>query len=314
MKFSAYMFIRNGIRAGYTFMEALENVLPFVDEFFILEGNSDDGTREALEAFARLHPKVRVESRTPAYMAAPKDEKGLLLGSAFEEARQKCDGDWLIQVQADTVFHPITVLASRYFLERGNNAVKYDAIEVLRHQYRWNWQDMYRKDRLALIFKKAAGKVAGDAINVAVAGKISRALAPLFEKYPVADNAWVFFENLAGKMEGCFEIFAVPEEQEKKGGFPWYDKATGRSFKADLAAYRQNGSLPPFWLETASPFKNALPQNLWDLFGAKKYKIADRFKSAGAISGPTVPETIQLLLEAESLMGKSWNNFWGLWK
>ena len=174
MKFSAYMFIRNGIHAGYTFMEAIENVLPFVDEFFILEGNSDDGTREALEAFAKLHPRVRIESKTPAYMGAPEDEKGLLLGTAFDEARQKCAGDWLIQVQADTVFHPITVLAARYFLEKGNNAVKYDAIEILRHQYRWNWQDMYRKDRLALIFKKSTGKVFGDAINVTVGGRISR--------------------------------------------------------------------------------------------------------------------------------------------
>ena len=65
MKFSAYVFIRNGIRASYTFVEAIENVLPFVDEFFILEGNSDDGTREALEAFAKLYPKVRIESKTP---------------------------------------------------------------------------------------------------------------------------------------------------------------------------------------------------------------------------------------------------------
>src|SRR3990167_2812261 len=114
MKFSAYMLIRNGIRAGYTFMEAIENVLPFVDEFFILEGNSDDGTREALETFSKLHPQVIVESKTPAYVGAPKDEKGLLLGTAFDDARRKCAGDWLIQVQADTVFHPITVLAARY--------------------------------------------------------------------------------------------------------------------------------------------------------------------------------------------------------
>ena len=303
------MFIRNGIRAGYTFMEAIENVLPFVDEFFILEGNSDDGTREALEAFAKLHPKVRIESNTPAYVGAPKDEKGLLLGTAFDEARRKCAGDWLIQVQADTVFHPITVLSARYFLERGNNAVKYDAIEILRYQYRWNWQDMYRKDRLALIFKKSAGKVSGDAINVVVNGRISRALSTLFERFPVADNAWVFFENIIGKMEGCFEIFSVPEEQKKIGGFPWYDKATGRSFTADITAYRQNGSLPSFWLEMTSPFKDALPKNLWGLFGAAKYSIARRFNDSGGILQPSALEILKMLVDAESFTRSPWERF-----
>jgi len=305
------MFIRNGIRAGYTFMEAIENVLPFVDEFFILEGNSDDGTREALEAFAKLHPKVRIESNTPAYVGAPKDEKGLLLGTAFDEARRKCAGDWLIQVQADTVFHPITVLATRYFLERGNNAVKYDAIEILRHQYRWNWQDMYREDRLALIFKKSAGKVFGDAINVAVNGRISRALAPLFERFPAADNAWVFFENIIGKMEGCFEIWSTLEENVRAGNPNWYDSATGRNFRVDMNDYRQNGVLPPFWLEMTSPFKDALPKNLWALFGATKYNIAGRFNKGDGIFQPSAPEILKILVEAGNFTRSPWKRFLG---
>lgn len=309
MKFSAYMFIRNGIRAGYTFMEAIENVLPFVDEFFVLEGNSDDGTREALEAFSKLHPKVIVESKTPAYVGAPKDEKGLLLGTAFDEARQKCAGDWLIQVQADTVFHPITVLAARYFLERGNNAVKYDAIEILRHQYRWNWQDMYRKDRLALIFKKSAGKVSGDAINVAVNGRISRELSTLFERFPAADNAWVFFENIIGKIEGCFEIWGSLEENVREGNSNWYNSATGRNFRADMDAYRQNGVPPPLWLEKTSPFKDALPKNLWELFGATKYNIARRFNDAGGIFQPSAQEILKILVEAGSFSRSPWKRF-----
>jgi len=297
------MFIRNGIRAGYTFMEAIENVLPFVDEFFILEGNSDDGTREVLEAFSKLHPKVRTESKTPAYVGAPKDEKGLLLGTAFDEARQKCAGDWLIQVQADTVFHPITVLAARYFLERGNSAVKYDAIEILRHQYRWNWQDMYRKDRLALIFNKSAGKVFGDAINVTVDGRISRELVPLFERFPVADNAWVFFEIIIGKIEGCSEIWAMPSDNTD---FDWYNKETGRIFKEDLDAYRRTGALPPFWLKTTSPFINKLPENLWCLTGAIKYEIHERFKSQLGLYQPSTADIIKMLLEAEKLKFSPW--------
>lgn len=305
------MFIRNGIRAGYTFMEAIENVLPFVDEFFVLEGNSDDGTREALEALAKMIPKVRIESKTPAYVDAPKDEKGLLLGTAFDEARQKCAGDWLIQVQADTVFHPITILAARFFLSRGNNAVKYDAIEILRHQYRWNWQEMYRQDRLNLIFKKTCTKVIGDAIDVAVNGRIARTLAPLFVRFPAADNAWIFFENILGKIDGCSEIWAMPSDNTD---FDWYNKETGRIFKEDLDAYRRTGALPPFWLKMTSPFKNALPENLLCLIGAKKYEIAGRFNDGNSIFQPSAPEILKMLVEAESFMQSPWERFWKVLK
>ena len=298
MKFSAYMFIRNGLRGGYTFMEAIENVLPFVDEFFILEGKSDDGTLEALESLAKLNPKIKIESKLPAYVAAPKDERGVLLGAAFEEARQKCDGDWLIQVQADTVFHPITMLAVRDFLAREGDNWGYDAIEIVRNQYRWNWQEMYREDHLALLFRKTAGKVVGDALNVRISGKISGRFVPLFKKFPLADNAWVFFDNLSGKQEGCREIWATPENHGKGRDFPWYDKATGRSFATDLAAYLQNGELPPFWREKTSPFKDSLPENLSGLFGLKRYAVGERFKKSGGIYEPSATDMLKMRAEA----------------
>jgi hypothetical protein len=298
MKFSAYMFIRNGIRGGYTFMEAIENILPFVDEFFILEGKSDDGTLEALESLAKFNRKIRIESKTPAYLNAPKDKKGLLLGAVFEEARQKCDGDWLIQVQADTVFHPTTVLVVRDFLMRKGADWKYDAIEIVRRQYRWNWQEMYREDHLALIFRKTSGKVFGDALNVKINGKISGRFVPLFKKFPLADNAWIFFENLAGKQIGCREIWAIPENFGKGSDFPWYDKATGRNFGADLDAYRQKGELPPLWLKNISPFKDSLPSNLAGLVGLKGYAVDERFGKSGGIYEPSAVDTRKMLSEA----------------
>lgn len=294
MKISAYMFIRNGIRAGYTFLEAVENVMPFVDEFFILDGQSDDGTLEALRGLAKLNGKLRVESSVPEYVGATKDAKGLLLGAAFEEARQNCDGDWLIQVQADTVFHPVTLLAVREFLLKEGPGWSYDAIEVFRRQYRWNWQEMYREDRLALIFRKAAGRVAGDALNVKIEGKISGRFVRLFERFPLADNAWVFFENLAGKQAGCREIWDTPENHGKGAEFPWYDKATGRSFSADLAAYAQKGELPPFWLKRESPFKADLPYNLAGLVGLKKYIPHPRFSEPGGLYAPSERELNEL--------------------
>ncbi len=295
MKFSAYMFIRNGIRAGYTFMEAIENVLPFVDEFFVLEGKSDDGTLEALELFAKWNPKIRIESKLPQYIEAEKDDSGIMLRDAFDEARQKCDGDWLVQVQADTVFHPITVLAARYFLSQENNAEKYDAIKTIRHQYRWNWQEMYRIDYLNLIFKKTSGSVVRDAIDIGVKGKVSKKLLPLFSKFPVSDNAWVFLENIMGKVEGCFEIWPSQQGNVASKDFSWYNDVSGRSFKDDLRLYNEKGVLPPFWKIKTSKFINVLPGNLCDLIGKTRYEINQKFANKQGIYNPQLIELLEMI-------------------
>jgi hypothetical protein len=313
MKFSAYMFIRNGIRAGYTFMEAIENVLPFVDEFFILEGQSNDGTLEALELFSKWNPKIIIESKLPQYVQADKDEKGLLLGTAFEEARRKCDGDWLVQVQADTVFHPITILAARYFLMQLKNAEKYDAIKVLRYQYRWNWQEMYRKDYLNLIFKKSSGVVFGDAIDVEVKGKISKKLLSLFKHFPIADNAWIFWENIMGKIKGCYEIWESHDENIKSMDFAWYNDATGRSFKEDLKTYSETGSPPPFWQTKTIPFKNMLPENLWVLIGKCRYEIAPRFMNKDEVYHSILNDLLVMINRINSIISPI-GQFMKIWK
>jgi len=216
----------------------------------------------------------------------------------FDEAREECRGDWLVQVQADTVFHPVTVLAARRFLEKGNNAAKFDSVKALRHQYRWNWQDHYRTDYLNLIFRKAAGKVYHDAIDVFVEGRLSQALCPLFRRYPVADSAWVFFENLLGKITGCLEIWESSELEEnlKNQDFRWYNKATGRSFKDDLAAYREKGLLPAAFQAGGSPYADILPRNLLPLVGKKRYEVAPRFKDPDGIYRPG-PEELQAMAE-----------------
>jgi hypothetical protein len=307
------MFIRNGIRAGYTFLEAIENVLPFVDEFYILDGQSDDGTFEVLESLVKYNSKIVIESKLPKYLQAEKDETGRLLGAAFEDARQNCNGDWLIQVQADTVFHPITILAARYFLSQGRNGDKYDGIRVLRHQYRWNWQEMYRKDVLNLIFKKSSGVVFGDALDVEVKGKISKKLLPLFKHFPVADNAWIFWENIMGKIEGCYEIWHAHDENIKKKDFAWYNKATGRSFKEDLQNYYQNGTLPPFWQTNASHYKSILPENLYSLFGKKKYEIAPRFMNSNGLYSPASDELVSMMIRINRVLSPI-KGFLSLWK
>lgn len=100
MKISGLSFIRNGISLGYPFVEAIRSVLPVVDEMVIVVGDSDDGSREAVEAIndARIriidsvwHPRIWPK----ASVLAQQTNLGLM----------HCTGDWVVYVQGNELFH-----------------------------------------------------------------------------------------------------------------------------------------------------------------------------------------------------------------
>jgi hypothetical protein len=49
MTITAFSYVRNGIQMGYPFLESIQSVLPNVDEFVVVVGDSTDGTVEAIE-------------------------------------------------------------------------------------------------------------------------------------------------------------------------------------------------------------------------------------------------------------------------
>jgi hypothetical protein len=161
---------------------------------------------------------------------------------------------------------------------------------------------MYRNDYLNLIFKKSSGKVFGDAIDIEIKGKSSKNLLPLFNVFPATDNAWIFFENLMGKIESSSEIWNFHDDNISNKDFSWYNKGTGRSFNNDLKAYSEKGVLPPFWQTRTSPFQNKLPHNLWNLVGNTIYKIDARFGDPKRIYNPDLSGILGMIKEANVLM------------
>lgn len=97
---SGLSFIRNGVRLGYPFVEAIQSALPLCDEFIVVVGDSDDGTREQIEAMG--DPRIKIvdtvwSSRTtpPQAVLAQQTNAGLM----------QCQGDWVVYVQGNEVFH-----------------------------------------------------------------------------------------------------------------------------------------------------------------------------------------------------------------
>jgi hypothetical protein len=97
-----FSVIRNGITNGYPFVEAYGSWLGRADRIHVLDGESDDGTREVLDAIAAVDDSFVVDSAP-----WPRSTTG---GSAIAQltnvalARARTDARRLMYVQADEIY------------------------------------------------------------------------------------------------------------------------------------------------------------------------------------------------------------------
>ena len=93
------MVIRNGIELGYPFIEAITSVLPICDEMLVSDGQSTDGTYEALMKYFGKTDKVKIY----------RDEwdkssfKGSAIRNALNRVRNRCTGDYILEVDANEI-------------------------------------------------------------------------------------------------------------------------------------------------------------------------------------------------------------------
>ena len=102
MRISGFSFVRNGIKLYYPITEAIKSVLPICDEFVVAvgKGDEDDTTRDQIAAIN--DPKIRIidtEWEEKFY------QKGIINSIQTDIAKNNCNGDWLLYLQADEVIH-----------------------------------------------------------------------------------------------------------------------------------------------------------------------------------------------------------------
>jgi hypothetical protein len=113
---TVFSIVRNGIANGYPFVEAYGSWLRDADRVVIVDGESDDGTTDALEELAAVASHVEVVSRP-----WPRTETGgvaiaELTQAALELARPGASR--LVYVQADEIFTP----AQRTLMRDGSSS------------------------------------------------------------------------------------------------------------------------------------------------------------------------------------------------
>jgi glycosyltransferase involved in cell wall biosynthesis len=97
---SGFTFIRNGVELGFPFEASIRSLLPLVDEFVVVVGQSNDDT------LARIHaidsPKIRViETIWNERMA----DRGFVYAQQKMIAQYACTGDWAFYLEGDEVVH-----------------------------------------------------------------------------------------------------------------------------------------------------------------------------------------------------------------
>lgn len=102
MKVSAFTYVRNGLRFDYPFIEAIKSVLPLVDEFIVVIGDSTDGTREAVEAIHDQRIRIVDTIWDPNMLSG-----GLVFAQQSNIGLDNIskDSDWVFHIQADELIH-----------------------------------------------------------------------------------------------------------------------------------------------------------------------------------------------------------------
>ncbi|TAH43276.1 MAG: glycosyltransferase family 2 protein [Bacteroidetes bacterium] len=102
MKVTGFTFIRNAIRFDYPVVEAITSVLPLCDEFIVLVGNSDDGTKKLIQEI----PSTKIKIHESVWNDELR-EGGKVLAEETNKAMQliSSDTDWCFYIQADEVLH-----------------------------------------------------------------------------------------------------------------------------------------------------------------------------------------------------------------
>ena len=93
------MVVKDAIKQGYPFVEAIASALPICDEFLVSDGYSSDGTFETLQKISLLNKKVKIYrnewSRRSLY----------LIADVSNGLRKKCKSDYLFYIQAPEIVH-----------------------------------------------------------------------------------------------------------------------------------------------------------------------------------------------------------------
>jgi hypothetical protein len=137
MKISGFTMGKNISKLYYPMKESVLSILPIVDEFIVVLGDSDpdDTTRAELERIGS--DKIRI---IDSVWDTGKYGSGTIYAQQTHLAKAHCSGDWLFYIQADEVVHEDDLPLIR---QRCAELLDDREVEGLLFKYRHFWGDYW---------------------------------------------------------------------------------------------------------------------------------------------------------------------------
>lgn len=119
MKISGFIIIRNAVINDYPVKEAIQSVLPIVNEMIVSVGNSDDDTLALIQSIASDKIRIVHSVWDPALR---KGGEVLAVETDKAFAHISPDADWAFYIQADEVlhekYHPVILEAAQKYKDQ----------------------------------------------------------------------------------------------------------------------------------------------------------------------------------------------------
>lgn len=126
---SACVFIKDTFTGAFCIFESVASILPFVDEFIIMDLGSTDGTLDYLQEIAGTNPKIKLlNGEFPTIDAGA-------FATLANDLIAECKHDNVLYFQADEIWHHDLLRLMAAEFDWGN----FD-LSFWRIQYRDNWQ------------------------------------------------------------------------------------------------------------------------------------------------------------------------------
>jgi len=137
MSISGFTFVHNALNAGIPIRESINAVLPYVDELVVVDAESNDGTREWLDAFrTSFCPETE---RTCRIIDAKWGTDGGETLKRLHAMNVECEGDVIIHFEADEVFDDKLIKRVKNLIDKGANSLLVWRLQVEQNFQRIRW-------------------------------------------------------------------------------------------------------------------------------------------------------------------------------
>jgi glycosyltransferase involved in cell wall biosynthesis len=209
IRLSGCMIIKNGLRLGYPFVEAITAVMDHVDEMIVVDGESDDGTWDILTRMAAVCSKL-VLSQQPW---SSDTQGGRAIAKATNHALSACPGSHVLYVQADEIYTDDNLRRLRELLLQGYDSA---CLPFLHFRSGW-WTILSNPDYVATIrcVPNRPG-VASVGDGCTFGGPLGQVAPP--EAFPdcVFHVGWVYGRNSIDKFKNHAKLYSEDPKYQVK--------------------------------------------------------------------------------------------------